>query len=250
MNCQDVRKVLHGYVDGELDLTTCLALEGHLGECPACARDCVSQRRLGAAIKAEAPYFRATPDLRRRIQTSLPAKKAPQPFARGFPWRMLGMAAAFALVALGGWSLGRFPLHSAPNESLVQELVASHVRSQMVENHRVDVASSDRHTVKPWFEGKVDFAPPVKDLSKQGFVLVGGRLDYLDNRPVAVLVYQRRSHLINLFIWSADHSPTAPNLVDRHGYGLIHWTQDGMTFWAVSNLNEAELRDFTNLIRN
>ena len=150
-----------------------------------------------------------------------------------------------------GWGLVRvLPARSA-DELLTQELVASHVRSQMLPSHRFDVASSDPHTVKPWFEGKLDYSPPVKDLVGQGFPLVGGRLDYLHNRPVAALVYQRRKHSIDLFIWpSAPGSETTSRMVTRQGYHLFQWTQSGMTFWIVSDLNERELQNFVNLIKS
>src|SRR5262249_46458652 len=138
--------------------------------------------------------------------------------------------------------------HSA-DAFLTQELVANHVRSQMLPTHRFDVASSDPHTVKPWFAGKLDFSPPVKDLVDQGFPLVGGRLEYLHDRPVAALVYQRRQHSINLFIWPSTSVPETPmKVVSRQGYHLLHWTQSGMTHWAVSDLNAHELQEFAHLI--
>jgi anti-sigma factor RsiW len=121
----------------------------------------------------------------------------------------------------------------------------------MLPNHRVDVESSNTHTVKPWFEGKLDFSPPVHDLAGQGFVLIGGRLDYLDRRPVAALVYQRRKHLINLFIWPSGQGPElAPDALTRQGYHLLHWTQSAMSHWAVSDLNESELKEFGHLIQD
>jgi anti-sigma factor RsiW len=139
----------------------------------------------------------------------------------------------------------------ATEEPLLRELVASHVRSQMLPGHRVDVESSDQHTVKPFFEGKVDFSFAVTDFAEQDFALVGGWLDYLDNRPVAALVYRRREHLINLFIWPAPQRPdVASQTLSRQGYHLVHWTQAGMSYWAVSNLNEAELREFVRLVRD
>ena len=132
----------------------------------------------------------------------------------------------------------------------MRELVASHVRSQMLPSHRFDVASSDPHTVKPWFEGKLDFSPPVKDLADRGFPLVGGRLDYLHNRPVAALVYQRRKHLISLFTWPAgDPANQAPRAATRQNQHVVRWAQGGMNYWAVSDLNAEELQQFVQAVR-
>jgi anti-sigma factor RsiW len=120
----------------------------------------------------------------------------------------------------------------------------------MLPGHQVDIPSSNQHVVKPWFDGKLDFSPTVKDFTEHGFPLIGGRLDYLDNRPVAVLVYKRREHVINLFVWPSVPGQEVPSgALTRQGYDLVHWTQSGMSYWAVSNLNERELQDFVHLVR-
>jgi anti-sigma factor RsiW len=162
----------------------------------------------------------------------------------------LPVAASLAFTALVGYGLG-FLLAPRSNLVLTQELVASHVRSQMSGHKAVDVESSDLHTVKPWFDGRVDFSPTVPDLADKGFALVGGRLDYLDNKAVAVLVYQRRKHLIDLFIWKSNIAEQSAGLskLSRQGFTLLSWNQAGMTYWAVSNLNENELGEFAGLVR-
>src|SRR5262249_53888512 len=154
-----------------------------------------------------------------------------------------------ACIAILAWGLGRLWPTPAADDRLGQEVLASHVRSLMV-NHLADVASSDRHTVKPWFDGKLDFSPVVEDQTNQGFHLTGGRLDYLDNRPVAALVYRRQQHVINLFIWPApEDAYETPTALTRQGYNLVHWASAGMTYWAVSDLNSDELQEFVHLIQ-
>jgi anti-sigma factor RsiW len=148
------------------------------------------------------------------------------------------------------WGVTRFWPASSPNNRIAQEVLASHVRSLMA-NHLVDVPSSDQHTVKPWFNGKLDFSPPVVDLTAQGFPLIGGRMDYLDNQPVAAVVYKHRQHIINLFIWpSTQNRGGETDTITPQGYHLIHWTKSGMTFWAVSDLNLNELQQFVQLMQN
>jgi anti-sigma factor RsiW len=250
VNCRETQTLIHGYIDGELDLVKSLEIEQHLDECPACAQARARLDALRAAIKNSSLHFDAPPSLALRVQSSVRATSQGDRAPRAQPRRLLAVAASVALIVTAGWGLVHVMSARSAEEFLTQELVASHIRSQMVPSHRFDVPSSDPHTVKPWFEGKLDFSPPVKDLAGQGFPLVGGRLDYLNNRPVAALAYQRRKHSINLFIWpSTSGSEGATTSVTRQGYHLFQWTKSGMTFWAVSDLNERELQEFVRLIQ-
>jgi anti-sigma factor RsiW len=250
LNCQATQQLIHGYADGELDLTKCVEIDQHLRECSACAQTYADLQALRTAIQDGAPYFDVPPSLQKRIQSSVGKATKAAPLTPVFPWRLLAVAASLALVLLAGWSLLGVLSSDSDSSILTRELLASHIRSQMLPGHRVDVESSNQHVVKPWFDGKIDFSPAVKDFTEQGFPLVGGRLDYLDNRQVAALVYTRREHVINLFIWpSPPGSEAASGRLSRQGYHLIHWTQAGMNYWAVSNLNEAELQDFVRLVQ-
>jgi anti-sigma factor RsiW len=246
--CPETQTLIHGYIDGELDLTKCLEIEEHLEACPACAQAHAGLQAVRTAVQNSSLYFQTPPGLTKRVQSSLRgashADRTPGVSRR----RLLAIAASLALVTTGGWGLLRALSARSADVFLTQELVASHVRSQMLPSHRFDVASSDPHTVKPWFEGKLDFSPPVKDLVAEGFPLIGGRLDYLQGRSVAALVYQRRKHTINLFVWpSSPADEAAPKKETRQGFHILQWTKSGMTFCAVSDLNENELREFVRL---
>ena len=188
-------------------------------------------------------------DLQRRIQASLRRASKPERLPFPVPWRLLAVAASLLFVALGTWSLARMSYTPPPNDFLAKEVVSSHVRS-LFAKEPVDILSSKQHTVKPWFTGKLDFSPPVKDLTEQGFPLIGGRVDYLDDRQVAALLYGRQQHKINLFIWpSAKDSAVEASTQTRQGYHLIHWAAAGMNFWAISDLNSTELQQFAQLIQ-
>lgn len=208
---------------------------------------------LSEAIKAKASYHPAPPELGARILAALPraepesaAPPAPAPSLRRRPWLNLGLA--FACGVLASFALVRFQAAGDAADAMEQAVVASHVRSLMAD-HLADVASSDRHTVKPWFAGKLDFSPPVMDLGEEGFPLVGGRLDYLAQRPVAALVYAHQKHHINLFVWPSTDAPQALKALSQQGFNLVTWRDDGMELWAISDLSQPELRAFAETLR-
>ena len=244
MSCQEAQALLDGYVDGELDVVSSVDVERHLQACQACAHTYKNHDALRSAIRGGELYFRPPAALQKRVRAAVRQANRAEIHTRPWPWRGLRVAASLAAVAVLVWSL--VPVLTGPSADhlLTRELIAGHVRSLMAA-HLTDVASSDQHTVKPWFEGKLDFSPPVTDLTAQGFPLVGGRLDYLDNKPVAALVYRRQQHVINLFIWPATSGALAgEKTTTQQGYHLIYWAQAGLSYWAVSNLNLDELQAF------
>lgn len=247
MVCKDAQELIHGYIDGELDPSGNLEIERHLETCEACSAVYKREQALHSLMQNSSLKFKAPAHLRATIESAV-RKAANAERAPGWvaPWRWLSVAAALASLAAVIWIAA---VVSRPSEQdlMAQEVVSSHVRSLMA-GHLTDVPASDQHTVKPWFNGKLDFSPPVKDLTAQGFILAGGRLDYLGQTPAAALIYRRRQHVINLFIWPAPSNRSTPMKVQtRRGYNLIHWTQSGMTCWAVSDLNPAELQEFSRL---
>jgi anti-sigma factor RsiW len=232
-----------------MDVVNAVAIEEHLKTCARCTQAYTNQQTLQTAIRGSGLYAAAPMALQKRIQTSVRQAANVAPAPRMKRWSWLGVAAALACVAILAWSLGRAWVAPVADDRLATEVLAGHVRSLM-SDHLTDVISSDRHTVKPWFAGKLDFSPTVEDLASQGFPLTGGRLDYLDGRPVAALVYQRQRHIINLFSWpSAQANDTAAATEVRQGYNLVYWTQAGMTYWAVSDLNVDELQEFVQLVQ-
>jgi anti-sigma factor RsiW len=250
MNCAESRPLLHAYFDGELDLVRSLEVQLHINSCAACAAQNRSLQSLRVLIRDADLSYRAPDSLRSRVPGIAPAPTPAEEKSDGAdnePWYWQWLAAgatAFAACVL----LFR-PLSGTPEgDHLVDEAVAGHVRSLMV-NHLMDVASSDQHTVKPWFNGKLDFAPDVKDFAAQDFPLVGGRLDYLNNRPVAALVYQRNKHFINVFVWPEGNSNAAqPAPQNLRGYWIINRQANGLHYCLVSDLNEKELGDLADLL--
>jgi anti-sigma factor RsiW len=254
MNCKETQEVIHAYLDGELDLVHNLAVEQHLKDCPACARSYRGQQCLRTVMAGRSLYLEAPKSLAKRVRSAVrQASKAESPRWRWWRWqgnwawpRVLAPLAVACLAVLI-----TLPIIMRPSteDRLTQEIVSGHVRSLMA-SHLTDVASSGPHTVKPWFNGKLPFSPPVTDLAAQGFPLIGGRLDYVENYSVAALVYQCRQHFINLFIWPLTHnSSTAEDFRTQRGYTVIHWNEGGMEYWAVSDVNQGDLREFVRLAR-
>jgi anti-sigma factor RsiW len=244
MNCS--QDLVEAYMDGELDAAQYAVVKQHLAACPDCSEAYARLSRQKAGVKAAAPYYSAPPKLQRSVRQALQRLSAEEarPPVREAPWRGLAIAASLLLVVSVSWNL-----RPRPGEGdLANSVLADHIRSLLGPNP-VDVMSSDQHTVKPWFAGKLDFSPDVKDLAVQGFPLAGGRIDYLADRRVAALVYHRRQHVITLFIWPAGSQSASETSTSRNGYNLLHWTDGAMTYWAVSDASTAELKDFHSLYK-
>jgi anti-sigma factor RsiW len=260
--CSNDSRFLQAYLDGELDLVRSLETEEHLKTCPDCSQQLWSQQTLRKAFRSSNLYERAPDGLAARIRASISQEgaretaAAPQPTPIAISkskrpvWNWLAVAAAIILVTLFTWRIiPKLTDRLGSSDLVAQELVAGHIRS-LQPGHLFDVQSTDQHTVKPWFNGKLDFSPPVRDLADDGFPLIGGRLDYIDHRAVAALVYQRRQHLINVFIWPADEQPgNSLYSGSRQGYNMILWERGGMYMCAVSDINIGELQQFTQLLQ-
>jgi anti-sigma factor RsiW len=239
VNCPDVDRVMDAYGDNELGAAEAAEVRAHLDSCPACRQRVAARASLGRLIR-RAPYYPA-PD---RLRVAVATARKPARISR----QLLAWAAMVTVaVSLGSGAairMVRTRQVTAATATMAQDVVAGHVRA-LTGAHLFDVESTDQHTVKPWFQGKLDFSPPVTDLAPIGFPLVGGRLDHLNGRAVAALVYQRRLHTINVFVWPA--SDTGEALTDARtvrGFQVRHWTRDGMAFWAASDLNDLELDQF------
>jgi anti-sigma factor RsiW len=242
MNCTEIHPLLHAYVDSELDLMPSLEVDRHLKSCANCAALKRSLESLRANLRNSDLAFRAPESLRARIRESIGEEVEEKPSRSSRPWM-------WQLLTLGSIGFAIVTLMLQPvvsdRDRLADEAVSSHVRSLMA-GHLMDVASSDQHTVKPWFNGRVDFAPEVKDFAAQGFPLIGGRLDYLNGQTVVALVYRRNQHTINVFVWPTK-KPGPFSTEERRGYTIINRDLNGLHYCLVSDLNGKDLGDFANL---
>ena len=249
MNCDDVQLQLDARLDGELAAGAAAEVDAHVERCADCKA--LQERRIALreALARELPRFAAPDTLRQELVRS--AREAPKAHERATR-RMsrgwgLALAASLAIVAVGSWQLATTRANAA---LFTQTVLESHIRSLLGE-HLTDVASSDQHTVKPWFNGRLDFSPPVYDFVGRGYPLLGGRLEYVGERKVAALVYGRRKHVINVFLWPADAGMAqGPPASTRHGYHLLHWNGPDFTYWVVSDLGTTELQEFAGLLKD
>ena len=244
MNCNDVNAVLAEYHDGELDLAQSRGLEQHLQGCASCTARRDDLDRLRRSIRREAPYHAAPEALRRRIAASLPApvRSGPSPRAQRWRWLSAGGLAGVAATVFA-WVIGGAVIERYDVDTLADEAVADHVRATL-SRRTIDVASSDQHTVKPWLSSQLDFSPPVRDLQDEGFTLLGGRLDYLDRRPVATLVYRYSQHGIDVFVRPATRASRPAALTTIRGFNVSHAIGSGMEWWAVSDVSPDVLAPF------
>jgi anti-sigma factor RsiW len=238
MRCEEAEVLLHALIDDELDAGHARAIETHVATCQRCAAQLRDYRDMRGAFVGASLKFDAPADLRRRIDARLPAAKRPD--RRSL---LKGFAAGAGLSSAIAAGLLIVVMHTDREGLIMSEIVSAHLRSLQAD-HLADVLSTDQHTVKPWFNGRLDVAPPVLDLTAQGFTLFGGRLDYIDGKPIAALVYRRRAHVINLFVVEASAERRGATMEMVQGFNVRHWGAPGFSLWAVSDLNADELEDF------
>jgi anti-sigma factor RsiW len=249
VNCELTQTVLHGYLDGELDAARAADFERHLISCSDCVAALETHESLRSSLVHARLYERAPNSLRQKVQAQLggSVRSSVVPIGNPAPWRWLAVAATFLLAVFLGWRL--FPLLRGNQEetTLASAIVDAHLRS-LQPGHLEDVQSTDQHTVKPWFDGRLDFAPPVHDFVNEGFPLQGGRLDVVHGRTVAVLVYARRKHLINVFVWPTTEPDSEPLSGSQLGYHWTDWRKSGMEMCAVSDVSPSDLSELQRLL--
>ena len=239
MTCEEVRVLVHALADGELDAGHAREVEAHVAQCPACAAELAAAREVKHALRAQPLGFDVPATLRAKIDGVVPA---PVPNRRAL---LKGFALGGITSALVAASLTFVVLREGRDDRILGDAISAHLRSLQAD-HLTDVLSSNQHTVKPWFNGRIDLAPPVIDLTAQGFTLIGGRLDYIDARPVGAIVYRRRLHTINLFVAQTASTETrAARTETFQGFNIRSWSEGGLNYWAVSDIATDELAEFS-----
>ena len=245
MTCDEAEILLHALIDGELDAGHAREVEQHVAGCARCTAALADYRAMSAAVNGANLRYTAPDSLRERIEASLPQQKSaevvPLPSRRSV---LRGFALGSAVSAMAATGLVAIVLRNDDEQRIESEVVSAHLRSLQA-GHLIDVVSTDQHTVKPWFNGKLDVSPPVIDLTAQGFTLIGGRLDYLDARAIGAVVYKRRQHVINLFVAQTGNTERkSPKMETMQGFSVLRWSEQGMNFWAVSDIGADELNEF------
>jgi anti-sigma factor RsiW len=241
MTCDEAEILLHALLDSELDAGHAREVEAHIAGCPGCAAHLKIYREMSQAVAGADLGYAAPASLRRRIEASLPQTQAQTPSRRSV---LKGFAMGSAVSAIAATGLVAIVLRNDDAARIDSEIVSAHLRSLQA-GHLTDVVSTDQHTVKPWFNGRLDVAPPVIDLTAQGFTLIGGRLDYVDAHAIGAIVYRRRQHVINLFVaQTASTESRSPRMETIQGFNIRRWSEGGLNYWAVSDLAADELAEF------
>jgi anti-sigma factor RsiW len=251
MNCEECRDLIDPYIDNELDVSEAILLKRHLRECSQCRPLLESRETLHALLNHPQLQFEVPDSLRGKIRSALAGATVRSRNKSGVrvivPWIAVPLALAAAIAILLAFLKPGAILDRSRTNALAEEVISSHVRS-LLATHLLDVPSTDQHTVKPWFDGKLKFSPPVQDFAEHGFRLIGGRLDYLDGREVAAVVYQRNKHIINLFVWPSEYGQSvAAKRFAKDGFNVLQWDHDGFEFWAVSDVSAVDLKAFADL---
>ncbi|HEY2119802.1 MAG TPA: anti-sigma factor [Candidatus Acidoferrum sp.] len=250
MSCERTETTVHGYFDNELDALGAAEFERHLEQCPECAAALDSLKSLRSSMIGSQLYEKTPASVRRKVlkdvHSASPIPSTPTVTPAQTPWSWLAVAAALILFAYAGWRVASVYRGANNDEVLAAEAVDAHLRS-LQPGHLTDIISTDQHTVKPWFDGKLDFSPPVRDFSEQGFPLEGGRLDVVHGRTVAALVYGRRKHFVSVFIWPVAELEISPRAGSSRGYQWLDWRKGGMEFYAVSDTSSADLAQLQRL---
>jgi anti-sigma factor RsiW len=246
MSCEQADTVLHGYFDNELDALGAAEFERHLEHCFECTDALQALKSLRSSMGVSQLYEKMPASFRKKVLAEVSPARLVAIVPARTNWRWLAVAATLLLLAYGGWRVFSTRSGDGYESMLATEVIDAHLRS-LQPGHLTDVVSTDQHTVKPWFDGRLDFSPPVRDFADQGFPLQGGRLDVLDNRAVAALVYGRRKHLVNVFVWPTNEKNTAPRSGSRQGYQWVDWRKNGMEFCAVSDSAPSDLDEIQRL---